>query len=264
MSGGATFKAQNAEAYEQQVGRWSRRLAPLLIRFGGLSDGERVLDVGCGTGSLTFALPQFAEIAAVTGIDPAEAYLNYARARNTDRRISFQTADARALPFPDAAFDRAFSMLVLQFIPDAARAAAEMRRVVRPGGAVTAAVWDHYSGLPHVRLIWDVVAVLNPEVERPLFRSLTAPGELAHAWREIGLTDVAEADLSIRIEFSEFADYRLSFTTEGPTAQFLAGLSASEHREAMDHVRRAYLANRPDGPRSFASVARACRGTVPA
>jgi len=100
MSGAATFKAQNAEAYEQQVGRWSRRLAPLLIRFGGLTDGERVLDVGCGTGSLTFALPQFAQVAAVTGIDPAETYLNYARARNTDRRISFQRRMRAPCHFP--------------------------------------------------------------------------------------------------------------------------------------------------------------------
>jgi len=139
-----------------------------------------------------------------------------------------------------------------------------MHRVVRRGGTVTAAVWDHYSGLPHIRLVWDVIAVLDRTIERPLFRSLTAPDELARTWREIGFTDVAEADLLVRIEFSEFADYRLSFTTEGPTAQFLAGLPASAQREVMDHVQRAYLGNRPDGPRSFASVARACRGTVPA
>src|SRR4051812_14682493 len=53
-----TFNARNAEAYEQVMGQWSRRLAPLLIRFGGLADGDRVVDVGCGTGSLTFTLPQ--------------------------------------------------------------------------------------------------------------------------------------------------------------------------------------------------------------
>jgi cyclopropane fatty-acyl-phospholipid synthase-like methyltransferase len=46
-----TYNAQNAHAYEQVMGRWSRRLAPLLIRFGGLADNERVLDVGCGTGT---------------------------------------------------------------------------------------------------------------------------------------------------------------------------------------------------------------------
>ena len=46
----AAASFQNPEAYEKVMGRWSRRLAPLLIRFGGLSDGDRVIDVGCGTG----------------------------------------------------------------------------------------------------------------------------------------------------------------------------------------------------------------------
>ena len=48
-----TFNARNADAYEQVMGQWSRRLAPLLIQFGGLADGDHVVDVGCGTGSLT-------------------------------------------------------------------------------------------------------------------------------------------------------------------------------------------------------------------
>src|SRR5690349_13260138 len=60
---------QNADAYEQLMGSWSRRLAPLLIGFGGLADGDRVLAVGCGTGSLAFTLPEIANVAAVTGID---------------------------------------------------------------------------------------------------------------------------------------------------------------------------------------------------
>ena len=58
-----------------------------------------------------------------------------ARERSTDPRFGFQHADARALPFADGSFDRAFSMLVLSFTPDIEHAAAEMRRVVRPGRA---------------------------------------------------------------------------------------------------------------------------------
>ena len=66
---------QNPEAYEKVMGRWSRRLAPPLIQFGGLANGDRVLDVGCGTGSLTFSVPQMAEVASVIGIDLTEAYV---------------------------------------------------------------------------------------------------------------------------------------------------------------------------------------------
>src|SRR5690242_2228140 len=117
---------RNAEAYEQLMGRWSRRLAPLLISFGGLSDGDHVLDVGCGTGSLTFALPEMANVAAVTGIDLTSSFVEFACARNTDPRITFQLGDARELPFDDGSFGRAFSSLVLHFLPDAARAVKEM------------------------------------------------------------------------------------------------------------------------------------------
>ena len=256
---------QNADVYEQIMGRWSRRLAPLLIRFGGLSDRDRVLDVGCGTGSLTFMLPEIANVQAITGIDLTPGFVEFARRRNSDLRITFQEGDARQLPFEDGAFDRAFSMLVLQFIPDAARAVAEMKRVVRPGGSVTAAVWDTFGGQPHIRLIWDIAAVLDPGIERNLFRSLSGPGEMAELWQEIGLRDVEMTSLLIRMDFTSFDDYWSPFAAgEGPPGQLVARFTGAARTALEQHVRRAYLANRPDGARSFASVAWACRGTVPA
>jgi SAM-dependent methyltransferase len=255
---------QNAEAYEWIMGRWSRRLAPLLIRFGGLTDGDRVLDVGCGTGSLSFALPDFANVAAITGVDLTQGYVEFARTRNTDPRISFQQADACKLPFEDKSFDRAFSMLVLQFIPDSVRAVTEMRRVVRPGGMVTAAVWDEYGGLPHYRMLVDVAATLDPSVERRLFLPLTASDEMANLWRELGMLDVEQTSLLIRMEFSGFDDYWRPFTTgEGPPGRLVASLSESTRATLQENMRRAYIANRPDGPRSFACVAWTCRGIVP-
>src|SRR5258708_10212993 len=254
---------QNAEGYEKVMGRWSRRLAPLLIRFGGLSDGDRVLDVGCGTGSLTFTLPEIANVATVTGIDLTESFVEFARGRNTDPRISFQSANARVIPFEDNSFDRAFSMLVLQFIPDAQRAVAEMRRVVRPGGTVTAAVWDDYSGLPFLRLIWEIAAVLDPSIVRPVFRPMSRPNEMATLWNELGLLDVEQTSLLIRMEFSSFDDYWIPFTRgEGSPGQFVASLSDGTRAALIEHVRRGYLCSQPDGPRSFACVAWACRGTV--
>ncbi len=256
---------QNAEAYEKIMGRWSQRLAPLLIRFGGLSDGDRVLDVGCGTGSLTFTVPELANVSDVTGIDLIPGFVAFASSRNTDRRLSFQQCDARALPFDDNAFDRAFSMLVLHFIPDAPRAVAEVERVVRPGGTVTAAVWDAYSGLPHVRLVFDIAATLDLTIKRHFFRPLSKPNEMADVWRELGLVNVEQTSLLIRMDFSSFDDYWLPFTKgEGPPGQLLASLSETARAALTEHARKAYLSELPDGPRSFACVAWACRGTVPA
>ena len=181
LGGSVTNSFQDADRYERLMGRWSRRLAPLLIRFGGLADGDRVLDMGCGTGSLIFALPGFAEIASAAGIDLTESYIAAARARNTDARFTFDVGDACALPYPDSSFDRAFSLLVLHFIPEARKAVEEMRRVVRPGGTVTAAVWDNYGGQPFARILWDIAGVLDPTLERPFFRPLNGPGEMESA-----------------------------------------------------------------------------------
>jgi SAM-dependent methyltransferase len=256
---------QNAEAYEQLMGRWSRRLAPLLLRFGGVSAGDRVLDVGCGTGSLAFELPRAAGIAMVAGIDLTPGFIEFARARNSDPRIRFELGDARDLPFPDNSFDRAFSLLVLHFLPDAARAVAEMRRVVRPGGTVAAAVWDNYGGQPHIRMLWDIAGVLAPGIESPLFRPMNRPDEMPAVWREVGLIEVEQTSLMIRAEFADFDDYWSPFAMgEGPHGQYVVRLSDAARATLREHMRQAYCANRPDGPRSFANVAWACRGLVPA
>lgn len=255
---------QNADRYEQLMGRWSRRLAPSLIRFGVLHDGDRVLDMGCGTGSLTFALPEFANVGSAVGIDLTEPYVAAARSKNSDARLSFDVGDARALPYPDASFDRAFSLLVLHFIPDARKAVEEMRRVVRPGGTITAAVWDGYGGQPFARILWDIAGVLDPGLERPLFRPLNGPGEMKELWLDLGLQDVHQDSLLTHMEFQSFEDYWAPFASgEGPHGQYVVGLSTERREVLKEHLRRAYAANRPDGPRSMAAVAWACRGTVP-
>jgi SAM-dependent methyltransferase len=260
----STVGFQNADHYEQLMGRWSRRLAPLLIRFSGLSDGDRVLDMGCGTGSLILTLPDFANIASATGIDLTEPYIMAARARNTDLRLTFDVGDARALPYPDSSFDRAFSLLVLHFIPEARKAVEEMCRVVRPGGTITAAVWDNYGGQPFARILWDIAGVLDPTLERTFFRPLNGPGEMEALWRDLGLRDVEQVSLLIHTEFQSFADYWAPFASgEGPHGQYVVGLPEDKRDILREHVRRAYVANRPDGPRSMVAVAWACRGTVP-
>src|SRR3984893_1173901 len=69
------FNAREADSYERLMGRWSRRLAPLFIEHAGIADGENVIEVGCGTGSLTFALVQAAELASLTAIEHSEIFL---------------------------------------------------------------------------------------------------------------------------------------------------------------------------------------------
>ena len=66
------FNARDAGNYEKLMGRWSRRLAPLFIEHAGIADGENVIEVGCGTGSLTFTLPHNVEIFGRLGVTEEE------------------------------------------------------------------------------------------------------------------------------------------------------------------------------------------------
>jgi ubiquinone/menaquinone biosynthesis C-methylase UbiE len=117
-----------------------------------------------------------------------------------------QQGDACNLPFEDKSFDRAFSMLVLHFIPDSVKAVSEMRRVVRSGGTITAAVWDEYGGLPHYRMLVDIAATLDPSAERRLFLPLKAPVEMEKLWRDLQMVDVEQTSFLIRMEFNSFDD----------------------------------------------------------
>ncbi len=83
-------------------------------------------------------------------------------------------------------------------------------------------------------------------------------------WHQVGLAEVAETSLTIRMDFADFDDYWQPLAAgEGPPGQFVAGLADAARATLREHVRRGFLANRPDGPRSFATTAWACRGTVP-
>src|ERR1700731_2553845 len=76
------FNARDAGNYEKLMGRWSRRLAPLFIEHAGIADGEEGLEIGCGTGSLTFTLTRKAALTRLTAIDHSEIYLAATQARN--------------------------------------------------------------------------------------------------------------------------------------------------------------------------------------
>lgn len=262
------FNVHNAAGYEQLMGRWSRKLAPEFIKFAGLDDGEKILDVGCGTGSLTFELAKSAGLDAISAIDFSPVFVAEAIRRNTDPRITIQQADACDLPFPDAHFDRALALLVLHFVPETGKAVAQMRRVVRSGGAVAAAVWDHYGGMPGMRMMVDTVAALG-EAGRQLrshycFQPMMRPGEMKRTFIDQGLADVEETELMIRMEYQDFDDYWSPIAAgEGPLGRYVAALGAAEREQTDRAVRDAYEAGQPDGPRSFASVAWAVRGNVP-
>lgn len=260
----SNFTALNPEGYQKIMGRFSRRLAHAFIAFTGSVPGENILDVGCGTGSMTEALAERGDHASIVGIDVSEPYVAFARAHNKDPRITFDVGDATALPYATGQFDRAVCQLVLMFLPDPSPAVAEMRRVVRPGGTIAACTWDAFGGQPHLRMLWDTASALGFDRSRSLFRPLNTAGEMAAMWREAGLRDVVEDTITTRFEFANFDDYWTPFLSgDGPPGQMVMGLSPDQRTKMEEQVRHVFLSGRPDGPRSFIGAAWICKGLVP-
>ena len=254
-----------SDAYELFMGRWSRRLAPLLVKYASIAGQDAVLDVGSGTGALAFAIAEAVPAASVTGIDPSSAYVQYAQSRSPSDRVRFQVGDAQALEFRDPTFDKTVSLLVMNFIPDPAKALREMIRVTRPGGVVAAAVWDYADGMQMLRVFWDEAVALDPAIaardERHM--PLCKRGELAALWRAGGLHDVEEQPITIETTFTSFDDYWRPFLGgQGPAGAYARSLSESKRAALETRLRRRLLGARQDGPIELKARAWAVKGTV--
>jgi SAM-dependent methyltransferase len=260
------FLATDPDVYEHFMGRWSARLAKPFLEFAGVQPGDRVLDVGCGTGTLSLALAEHG--AKVIGMDASETYLEGARRRRPHANVSYEHGDACHLRYTSASFDACVSTLAIDVIPDVHLVAAEMRRVTRPGGVVACGTFDFWGGNSVMDLVLDTGAVLDDSIgklrdeikSRPI---VWANGQ-ANLWRKTGLVDVVEVPIVLSFDYTDFQDYWSSYST-GPSriAQGLTALPSEVRGEIERHVRAGYLAGLPDGPRSYAKIVRAVRGIVP-
>ncbi len=251
-------------SYDAFMGTWSRRLAPLLVRFADVRDGDAVLDVGCGTGALSAAVAAAAHSSRLVGVDRSESYVVVAHARHR-ARVRFGVGDAQRLPFGDSSFDRTLSLLMLNFIPDSGRAVQEMIRVTRPGGTVAAAVWDYAEGMEMLRVFWDEAIALVPEDDSRDERHmpLSRRGELATFCRAHHLKEVVDTALTIDTRFASFDDYWSPFLhRQGPAGAYVASLAAADVDRLRVRLRRRLVG---DGDRPIVLGARAwaVKGIVP-
>jgi SAM-dependent methyltransferase len=243
---------QRVDDYERFMGRYSRPLAHEFAQAVGVGPGERVLDVGCGTGALTRVLAEVVGPDRVAAADPSEPFVEVCRASAPG--VDVRIAQAEALPFADAAFDRALAQLVVHFLADPAAGAAEMARVTRSGGSVAACVWDFTGGMTMLRAYWDAALEVDPDAPDEIDRFGGRPGQLAEMWRAAGLGGISEGSLTVSARYRDFDElWGACLGGVGPVGAHLASLD-EPRREA---VREALGRRLGSPPGAFMLTARA-------
>jgi SAM-dependent methyltransferase len=225
-------------------------VATLLLAAARAAPGERVLDIGCGTGAT--ALP-FAEAVGpqghVTGIDISEPMLAVARQRVAERgfgNIALLLADAQVHPFPPASFDLLTSRFGVMFFADPTAAFRNLRRALRPGGRLCMAVWASIADNAHWKIPYDIaVRLLGPPAAKPSHD----PGPLAFSDREYVRGFLAAAGFAdIAIEPTGFHVIGKSAASEAEhAALFGPAQRLLEEKQADDAVRRAVVAETESG-----------------
>lgn len=248
----------SGRAYDQWMGRWSRKVAREFIDWLAVAPGRTWGDVGCGTGGLVEAILGGCDPARVLGVDRSAAFVSEAGERFGDPRVRLEVGDACALSWASATCDVTVSGLVLNFVPDPAAMAREMARVTRPGGRVAAYVWDYAGGMQMVRHFWDVAIELNrgdSKLDQAERFPICQPGPLEELFRGAGLTSVSVRPIEIPTIFRDFEDYWRPFMgKQGSAPTYLASLP-DEARDRIREALKARLVAAPDG--SIAMTARA-------
>lgn len=233
---------KSAPHYEQF---WKQALAPAqqqLLRMAALTPGEQVLDVACGTGLVTLQAAQaVAPEGQVIGTDLSDVMVAAtadAAARAGLTNITTRRADAEVLPFADGSFDVALCALGMMYVPDPAKAFAELHRVLRPGGRCVVAVWGQRSRCGWAELFPIVDHRVTSEV-CPMFFQLGGDDTLDQAMQAAGLTDVDSTRLDSPLLYDSADDACGAAFLGGPVAMAFARFDDATRAE----VHTEYLAS---------------------
>jgi ubiquinone/menaquinone biosynthesis C-methylase UbiE len=232
--------------WDDLVLSWIAPVGKALLEAAKLTPTSHVLDVAAGTGEPGLTAAARVPRGKVTITDLAENMLRVAE-ENAARRgltnVETRQCDAGALPFADASFDAVMARFGFMFFPDVAAAARELARVAKPRARVTTAVW----GAPE-KNTWatTIMGTISRHVELPapppgapgLFRC-AAPGYMAGVFREAGLRQVTETEVSVPAEFDD-ADQYFTFMNE-IAAPVVAGMALADE-PTRARIKQAVLA----------------------
>ncbi|MBO0765362.1 MAG: class I SAM-dependent methyltransferase [Hyphomicrobiaceae bacterium] len=220
--------------YETVFEPFTLQFADAAIAMLGLAAGQSVLDVGAGCGGAALALAR--QKLRVTAIDASPRMVERisARAAEGGLVIDARTMDGQALQFADASFDAALSVLGVILFPDVERGLAEMRRVVRPGGAVSLVTWTQPER-------YELAAELRAATQAATQGTTqgTTQGATQAATEALG-PDQRPAPLPAQLRYREEGDFRALFRAQGmgepSIATVTARLEASSARWLAEHI----------------------------
>jgi SAM-dependent methyltransferase len=241
--------AVEAELYDRFIGRYGQPLARELVRVAGIEVGMGVLDVGAGTGKLTGVLADLVGEANVAAMDPSRPFVDALRGRFPAADV--RLAGAEQLPFEDESFDAVLAQLVVNFLADPERGTDEMRRVVRDGGVVAAAVWDYRGRMTLLTTFWEAAATtdergVEARDERTRMR-FAEPEELVQLWTGAGLHEVKGGQIVVSASYEGFDDLWEPFLGGfGPAGDYVVSLEPDAQTALRDEYRRRL--GSPDGP----------------
>jgi SAM-dependent methyltransferase len=255
---------ERGDPYEQYVGRWSRRVAPVFLSWLCLPAGRRWLDVGCGTGALCAAIVDHCSPSSVAGVEPSPGFLETARQRLAGRAALHQ-GSATAIPLGDSSVDVVVSGLVLNFVPDQRAALAEMARVSGNGGTIAAYVWDYAGKMELMRVFWDAAVALNPAaagLDEGVRFPLCRPEALVDLFTGAGLGGAEVTAIDIPTPVASFEDYWQPFLGgQGPAPSYAMSLDQAARARLRDRIRER-LPVGADGSISLTARAWAIRAVV--
>jgi ubiquinone/menaquinone biosynthesis C-methylase UbiE len=203
---------------------WQAQLEPaqsLMLETIALQPGERVLDVACGTGLVSFRiLEAVGETGAVVGTDISAEMVEHARrlaAGRGNRNATFERFDAEAMNLEVEPFDAAVCALGLMYVPDPVNALGEMLRLLEPGGRAAAAVWGARAKCGWAEIFPIVDARVSSEV-CPLFFQLGTKDSLARSFTQAGFTDICFERLEVELKYASDDDALNAAFRGGPVA----------------------------------------------
>jgi ubiquinone/menaquinone biosynthesis C-methylase UbiE len=215
---------------------WQAQIAEAqadLLELASPAVGERVLDIACGTGLVSFEAARAVSASGhVLGIDLSERMIDAANRRAREATLSncsFSRMDAETLALPDASFDVVLCALGLMYMPDPEQALREMRRVLRPGGRVALAVWGERANCGWSAVFQIVDAEVASEV-CPLFFRLGQQDTLARLCADLKFENVRHRRITTTLTYAD-AD-------EACDAAFVGGPVALAWSRFDDEVRK--------------------------